>query len=38
MAKENRFFAQVYSPNHDESESDYYDEKCYEDILREKQA
>ena len=38
MAKQNRFFAQVYYSNHDESECDYYDEKCYEDILRENQA
>ncbi len=33
IAKQNPFFAQVYYPNHDESECNYYDESCYEDIL-----
>ena len=33
IAKQNPFFAQVYYPNHDEDECNYYDERCYEDIL-----
>ncbi|RDE15354.1 MAG: epimerase [Candidatus Thorarchaeota archaeon] len=33
IAKKNPFFAQVYYTNHDEYESNYYDENCYEDIL-----
>ncbi|MHA1929795.1 MAG: NAD-dependent epimerase/dehydratase family protein [Candidatus Thorarchaeota archaeon] len=33
IAKKNPFFAQVYYTNHDEDESNFYDEKCYEDIL-----
>jgi len=33
IAKKNPFFAQVYYTNHDKDESNYYDEKCYEDIL-----
>lgn len=33
IAKRNPFFAQVYYPNHDADESNYYDERCYEDIL-----
>jgi hypothetical protein len=33
IAKRNPFFAQVYYTNHDKNESNFYDEKCYEDIL-----
>ena len=33
IAKKNPFFAQAYYTNHDKDESNYYDEKCYEDIL-----
>ena len=33
IAKQNPFFAQVYYTNHDEDESNYYDEHCFEDIL-----
>jgi hypothetical protein len=33
IAKKNPFFAQVYYTNHDKDESNFYDEKCYEDIL-----
>ncbi len=33
IAKKNPFFAQVYYTNHDEDENNFYDEKCYEDIL-----
>ncbi|MHA1927684.1 MAG: NAD-dependent epimerase/dehydratase family protein [Candidatus Thorarchaeota archaeon] len=33
IAKKNPFFAQVYYTNHDEDEDNFYDEKCYEDIL-----
>jgi nucleoside-diphosphate-sugar epimerase len=33
IAKRNPFFAQVYYTNHDKDESNFYDEKCYEDIL-----
>ena len=33
IAKKNPFFAQVWYPNHDENESNFYDERCFEDIL-----
>ena len=33
IAKKNPFFAQVYYTNHEEDENNFYDEKCYEDIL-----
>jgi hypothetical protein len=33
IAKKNPFFAQAYYTNHDKEESNFYDEKCYEDIL-----
>jgi len=33
IAKKNPFFAQVYYTNHDRDENNFYDEKCYEDIL-----
>ncbi len=33
IAKKNPFFAQVYYPNHDRGEDNFYDKKCYEDIL-----
>jgi len=33
IAKKNPFFAQVYYPNHDPDEDNFYDEKCFEDIL-----
>jgi nucleoside-diphosphate-sugar epimerase len=33
IAKRNPFFTQVYYTNHDKNESNFYDEKCYEDIL-----
>ncbi|MFW9961277.1 MAG: NAD-dependent epimerase/dehydratase family protein [Candidatus Thorarchaeota archaeon] len=33
IAKGNPFFAQVYYTNHDKDESNFYDERCYEDIL-----
>lgn len=33
IARKNRFFAQVYYNNHDSDESNFYDERCYEDIL-----
>ncbi|TFG29464.1 NAD-dependent epimerase/dehydratase family protein [Candidatus Thorarchaeota archaeon] len=33
IAKRNPFFAQVYYTNHDKEECNYYDERCYEDIL-----
>ncbi|MFO8011280.1 MAG: NAD-dependent epimerase/dehydratase family protein [Dehalococcoidia bacterium] len=34
IAKVNPFFAQVWYPNHDEMECCYYDERCFEDILK----
>jgi nucleoside-diphosphate-sugar epimerase len=33
IAKRNPFFAQIYYTNHDKYENNFYDEKCYEDIL-----
>jgi hypothetical protein len=33
IAKFNPFFAQGWYPNHDPSESNFYDERCFEDIL-----
>lgn len=33
IAKKNPFFAQVYYTNHDKNEHNFYDDKCYEDIL-----
>ncbi len=33
IAERNPFFAQVWYPNHDPSESNFYDERCFEDIL-----
>ncbi len=33
IAKNNPFFAQVWYPNHDKDENNFYNEKCYEDIL-----
>lgn len=33
IARKNPFFAQIYYTNHDKNENNYYDEKCYEDIL-----
>jgi len=33
IAKKNPFFAQAYYTNHDKDENNYYDEKCFEDIL-----
>ncbi|MFX1285848.1 MAG: NAD-dependent epimerase/dehydratase family protein [Promethearchaeota archaeon] len=33
IAKKNPYFAQVWYPNHDKEENNFYDEKCYEDIL-----
>jgi nucleoside-diphosphate-sugar epimerase len=33
IAKVDPFFAQVWYPNHSKSEHNYYDEKCYRDIL-----
>lgn len=32
IAKKNRFFAQVWYPNHDEDEDNFYPEDCYKDI------
>jgi hypothetical protein len=33
IAKKNPFFAQVWYPNHDKDESNFYPENCYEDIV-----
>lgn len=33
IAKRNPFFAQVYYTNHDKEECNFYDKRCYEDIL-----
>ncbi|MHA1822025.1 MAG: NAD-dependent epimerase/dehydratase family protein [Promethearchaeota archaeon] len=33
IAKKNPFFAQVWYPNHDKDENNYYPEDCYKDIL-----
>ncbi|MFX0100224.1 MAG: NAD-dependent epimerase/dehydratase family protein [Candidatus Hodarchaeota archaeon] len=33
IAKRNPFFAQVWYPNHDKNESNFYPEDCYKDIL-----
>ncbi len=33
IAKKNHFFAQIYYTNHNKAENNFYDEKCYEDIL-----
>ena len=33
IAKKNPFFAQVWYPNHDKDEDNFYDERCFEDIL-----
>jgi len=33
IAKRNPFFAQVWYPNHDKEEHNFYDERCFEDIL-----
>jgi nucleoside-diphosphate-sugar epimerase len=33
IAKVNPFFAQAWYPNHDPSESNFYDERCFESIL-----
>ncbi len=33
IAKKNPFFAQVWYPNHDKDESNYYPEDCYKDIV-----
>ncbi len=34
IARCNPFFAQVWYPNHSQQESHFYDEHCYEDILK----
>lgn len=33
IAKKNKFIAQVWYPNHDENENNFYPEDCYKDIL-----
>jgi hypothetical protein len=33
IAQKNPFFAQVWYPNHDKDEDNFYDERCFEDIL-----
>ena len=33
IAKRNPFFAQIYYTNHDKTEDNFYDERCFEDIL-----
>ncbi|MCP4764224.1 MAG: NAD(P)-dependent oxidoreductase [archaeon] len=32
IAKKNKFFAQIWYPNHDKDEDNYYPEDCYKDI------
>ena len=33
IAKKNPFFAQIYYPNHDRDEQNFYDARCFEDIV-----
>ncbi len=33
IAQKNPFFAQIYYPNHERDERNFYDERCFEDIL-----
>ncbi len=33
IAQKNPFFAQIYYPNHEQDERNFYDERCFEDIL-----
>jgi nucleoside-diphosphate-sugar epimerase len=35
IAKKNKFFAQVWYPNHDKDEKNFYPEDCYKDIVDE---